>query len=405
MSYLFEQSHNTWTSKDQLKVVDQDVIFFNTFQYGKETDVWDESTSTGGTAVHDPDNSGVTMTVTSTINSEVVRQTNNVVRYIPGRSASVSFSVRFGTPVTGIRRRIGIFNEDNGFYFEDGGDGDYYCCVRNSTGGPGGTPTLQRIPRAEWNGDKLDGTGPSGIVADPTAQQLVCFQYEWYGSGAIKFGWVINDELQIVHTIYSANILKTVWCRTPFLPIRIEIKNLTGGQASSTSFHQGSNSISIDGSRTQKLGIAENIQTPLTGVNLPAANTFYPVLSIRLKSTALQGIVLPTVFQANTLDNTDIFYEIVRNATLNGTWVDMPDTNSFTQYNVTASGALTGGTSIDSGFIGTQTGSVGVRIDQDTVYQLGRSNMGTVSDTFTIAVAATASNKDAVAFLTWIEQR
>ena len=196
-----------------------------------------------------------------------------------------------------------------------------------------------------------------------------------------------------------------MWCRTPFLPIRIEIKNLTGGQASSTSLHQGSNSISIDGSRTQKLGIAENIQTPLTGVNLPAANTFYPVLSIRLKSTALQGIVLPTVFQANTLDNTDIFYEIVRNATLNGTWVDMPDTNSFTQYNVTASGALTGGTSIDSGFIGTQTGSVGVRIDQDTVYQLGRSNMGTVSDTFTIAVAATASNKDAVAFLTWIEQR
>ena len=115
MSYLFEQSHNTWTSKDQLKVVDQDVIFFNTFQYGKETDVWDESTSTGGTAVHDPDNSGVTMTVTSTINSEVVRQTNNVVRYIPGRSASVSFSVRFGTPVTGIRRRIGIFNEETDF--------------------------------------------------------------------------------------------------------------------------------------------------------------------------------------------------------------------------------------------------------------------------------------------------
>ena len=129
------------------------------------------------------------------------------------------------------------------------------------------------------------------------------------------------------------------------------------------------------------------------------------MLSIRLKSTALQGIVLPTVFQINTLDKTDVFYKIVRNTTLNGTWVDMPDSNAFTQYNVTASGALTGGTTIDSGFVDAQTGSAGVRIDADTVYQLGRSSMGTVSDTFTIAAAAVANLKDAIAFLTWIEQR
>ncbi len=190
MSHLFQQSRDTWTSKDQLKTVGQDIIFFNTFQYGKETDVWDESTSTGGAATHDANNSGVVLTVTSTINSEVVRQTRNVVRYVPGRSAVISFSVRFGLPVTGIRRRIGLFDGSDGFYFEDGGDGNYYCCVINSSGEGG--PTLQRIPRANWNGDKLDGNGPSGVTADPAAQQLVVFQYEWYGSGAIKFGWVIE---------------------------------------------------------------------------------------------------------------------------------------------------------------------------------------------------------------------
>ena len=115
--------------------------------------------------------------------------------------------------------------------------------------------------------------------------------------------------------------------------------------------------------------------------------------------------MLPTIFQVNTLDKTDVFYKIVRNATLNGTWVNMPDSNAFTQYNVTASGELTGGTSIDSGFIHAQSGSPGVRVDADTVYQLGRSSMGTVSDTFTIAAAAVANTKDAIAFLTWIEQR
>ena len=403
MSHLFKQSRDTWTSKDQQKVVDQDVIFFNTFQYGIETDIWDQSTSTGGTAVHDLANSGVLLTVTNTINSEVIRQTRNVVRYVPGRSAVVSFAVRFGLPVTGIRRRIGLFDGSDGFYFEDGGDGDYYCCVANSsaTGGP----TLERIPRADWNGDKLDGNGPSGITADPEAQQLVTFEYEWYGSGSIKFGWVIDGEIRIIHTVQNANRLNGVWCRTPFLPIRTEIKNTTGGQSGSSTLYQGSNSVSLDGSRTQKLGISENVQTPITGISLTDPNVYYPLLSIRLKSTSLQAIVLPTVFQVATIDNTNVFYKVVRNATLNGTWVDMPDTDSFTQYNITASGALTGGTDIDSGFVIQGGGGAGVRVDKDVVYQLGRSSMGTVSDTLTIAGATSTNNKTGIAALTWIEQR
>ena len=185
----------------------------------------------------------------------------------------------------------------------------------------------------------------------------------------------------------------------------MEITNTTGGQTGDTSLYQGSNSISLDGSRTQKLGISQNIQTPLTGVSLPADNTYYPLLSIRLKSTELQAIVLPTVFQVASTDNTNIFYKIVRNATLNGTWVDMPDTNSFTQYNITASGALSGGTTIDSGFVIQGGGGAGVRVDKDVVYQMGRSNMGTVSDTLTIAAATSNTNKTGIAALTWIEQR
>jgi hypothetical protein len=196
-----------------------------------------------------------------------------------------------------------------------------------------------------------------------------------------------------------------VWCRTPFLPIRTEIKNTTGGQSGSSTLYQGSNSVSLDGSRTQKLGISENVQTPITGISLPDPNVYYPLLSIRLKSTSLQAIVLPTVFQVATADNTNVFYKVVRNATLNGTWVDMPDTDSFAQYNITASGALTGGTDIDSGFVIQGGGGAGVRVDKDVVYQLGRSSMGTVSDTLTIAGATSTNNKTGIAALTWIEQR
>ena len=167
---------------------------------------------------------------------------------------------------------------------------------------------------------------------------------------------------------------------------------------------QGSNSLTLEGT-TAKLGIGQNLLSSITGTTLSSANTFYPVLSIRLKSTALKGIVIPSSFQASTLDNTSVFYKLIRNPTLTGgTWVDMPDTNSFVQYNTSAT-ALSGGIDLFSGFIpANSAGNLNV-LDPDTVYQLGRSSLGTVSDTLTLAMAATNANKDGVGSLTWIEQR
>jgi hypothetical protein len=394
-------------SKGRLKVQTQQTIFFNTFQYGKETDVWDESTANGGTATFDSSVSQIRMAVTNQAGSKVIRQTRNVQRYTPGRTQTVAFAIRLQTPVTGIRRRFGMFDGNDGFFFEDCGTVDattgepqYAVVIINSDGA---TPTVERYYRSDWNGDKLDGNGPSGIVADPTAQQLVMIDYEWYGAGAVTFSFVINGLPRVIHTVNNGNRLQSPWCKTPFLPVRLELENLTG-VAGTHYMWQGSNSILAEGS-VEKLGIAESILTPLAGINMPSANTFYPIVSLRLKSTALTGIVLPTFFQASTIDNTDIYYKLIRNATVNGTWVDHPDTNAFTQYNYTSTGAITDGVDLQAGIITSGSGSTGIRVDSDTVYQIGRGSLGTVSDTLTLAIAAKNANKNAVASMTWIEQR
>ena len=383
-----------YTSKGRLKVSNPEVIFFNTFQYGIETDVWDTSTANGGTAVFNSATSSIDMAVTSTLNSECIRQTLNVQRYVPGRTSELTFAVRLTTPVTGIRRRFGLFDGTDGVYFEDNG-GDYACVLINSG-------TVTRVARASWNGDKLDGAGVSGLTANAEAQQIVCFDYEWYGAGQVVISFVINGEKQVVHTFNTGNVLSTPWCKTPFLPIRCELKN-TAGTAGTHHLYQGSNSLVIDGGSI-RLGTPQNALTPLAGVTLTTANTFYPVLSIRLKSTALGGVALPSLFQASSLDNTSVFYKVVRNATLNGTWVDQEDTNAFTQYNVTATGALSGGIVLDSGYVGSGNTAV-INLNQAGNYQIGRSALGTVSDTFTIAIAAVNANKAGIAALTWIEQR
>jgi hypothetical protein len=391
-------------SKGRLKVQTQETIFFNTFQYGKETDVWDESTANGASAVFNANISGIVMAVTSNVGSKVIRQTRNVQRYTPGRAQSIAFAVRLDYPTVGVRRRFGMFDGNDGFFFEDTGTVNannvpqYAVVVINS-----GNNTVERVYRDQWNGDKLDGNGPSGITANSALQQLIMVDYEWYGAGEIIFSFVINGLPRVIHTIKTGNRSTGPWSKTPFLPIRLEIENF-GGAAGTHYLYQGSNSLLTEGT-VEKLGIAENILTPLEGTSLPLARTFYPIVSIRLKSTALTGIVLPAFFQAATVDNTTIYYKLIRNGTVNGTWVDHPEPNAFTQYNYNSTGEITDGVVLTSGIIPAGGGGASIVFDENTVYQLGRSNLGTVSDTLTLAVAGQGTNKSAIASLTWIEQR
>jgi len=388
-----------FSSKNRLKVSPYQTTFFNTFQYGLETDNWDTATTGTASAVHNPNASNVIMSVGSNVGDKVIRQTRTVMRYIPGRATQCSFGIRLEAPVTGVRRRFGVFNDNDGVFFEDGGDGNYYCVIRSKATG---TVVERRVAREDWNGDKLDGTGPSQITASPTTQQLINIDYEWYGAGQVIFSFVIDGETHVIHKFNNANNIDRVWCATPFLPIRLELEN-TGGAAGTHYLYQGSNSLIQEG-EPEKLGNLVSRSNAITGTTLTAANTYYPVISIRLKSTALQGVVLPRSLQVATNDNTNVFWRLIENPTLTGAvWTDPTDTNIFTQYDISAT-AYTGGTTLLGGFtIG--GGSSLIELDKQASLQLGRSSLGTVSDVYTLVCASPNTNKAAVAVLNWLEQR
>lgn len=113
------------TSKNRVKISSYEVIGFNTFQYTKDTDVWDEAVTGTASSTVNTYFGMLEMTVGGNAGDQIVRQTRRVVRYVPGRQNEVSMSVIFGTPTPGIRRRFGLFNDTDGAYFEDGGDGTY----------------------------------------------------------------------------------------------------------------------------------------------------------------------------------------------------------------------------------------------------------------------------------------
>jgi len=125
------------TSKGRSKISPYETTFFNTFQFGTETDVWETDVTGTGSATHAPASSQVLLSINGDSGDKVVRQTLLAQRYVPGRTSTVSFAVTLGTPVEGIRKRLGMFNQaGDGFWFEDSGvwvDGvpQYNCTVSN----------------------------------------------------------------------------------------------------------------------------------------------------------------------------------------------------------------------------------------------------------------------------------
>ena len=387
-----------FTGNNRFKVSPYETVFFNTFQYGKETDVWDESVTGTASAAWNQYSSNIVMQVGSTAGSKIVRQTKNVMRYIPGRGTTLTFAVLLDTPVAGVRRRFGLFDENNGAYFEDNG-GVYSYVIRSNVTG---IVEETRVFRDDWNGEKFDGNGWTGVTADPTKQQLISINYEWYGAGLVQFNWLIKNETVYSHTFENSNTNTGVWCGTPFLPIRLEIENVTGA-AGTHYLYQGSNSLIQEG-EPEKLGTLLSISNPIQGTTMASSDTYYPIISIRLKSNNLTGVMLLRSLQAATNDNTNVYWTLIQNATLaGGTWVNHPDPNSFMQYNTTQT-TVSGGTTLLGGFT-VSGGSSLVDLDIKAALQIGRSSMGTVSDTYTLACASPNTNKKALAVLNWIEQR
>jgi len=387
-----------FSDNNRLKVAPFQTVFFNTFQYGKETDVWDESLVGVATATYNANSSNIVMEVGSTAGSKVVRQTKNVMRYIPGRPATLTFAVRLEAPQVGIRRRFGLFDENDGAYFEDDG-GTYSYVIRSSASG---ITTETRVTRENWNGEKFDGNGYTGVTADATKQQMISINYEWYGAGNVRFNWLMAGETIPSHTFENSNVRDDVWCRTPFLPIRCEIENVTG-VAGTHYLYQGSNSLIQEGD-PEKLGTLLSVSNAITGKTMASANTFYPIVSLRLKSSGLSAVMILRSLQAVTNDNTNVYWRLIENTTLtNPVWTDHADPDSFMQYDTSAT-ALSGGRTLLSGFTIAGGASL-IDIDEKAQMQLGRSGIGTISDTYTLACASPNTNKKALAVLNWIEQR
>jgi len=83
-----------------------------------------------------------------------------------------------------------------------------------------------KVPQSQWNIDKMDGTGPSGYVIDPGRMQMVYIDYTWYGAGFIRFGFRATDgNIFYCHKMPNNNANTEAYMRSGNLPARYEAVN------------------------------------------------------------------------------------------------------------------------------------------------------------------------------------
>jgi hypothetical protein len=84
-----------------------------------------------------------------------------------------------------------------------------------------------KYPQSSWNIDKMDGTGASGYNADLTKMQMFYIDYTWYGAGAVRFGFKNNrGEVIYGHRIPNNNVNYEAYMRSGNLPARYETNTM-----------------------------------------------------------------------------------------------------------------------------------------------------------------------------------
>jgi hypothetical protein len=168
-----------------------------------------------------------------------ISQSRNYCNYLPGKSMLIKascimdagFNIDGNNNANGLKSRVGYFDDNNGLYFEYQADGAGTGPVSINLKSNGINISESQN---NWNIDKMNGTGSSGINLDFTKAQLFVIDFEWLGVGRVRFGFYVYGKIIYSHEILNINYLNIQpYISSCNLPIRYMIESNSPGQTGS----------------------------------------------------------------------------------------------------------------------------------------------------------------------------
>lgn len=291
------------------------------------------------------------LSTTSNSSSRIVHQTKFYHHYMPGKSQVILSSFNFYAATANVTKRTGYFDDNNGIFLEQAGNGTLTWVVRSYVTG---APTERRTAQSQWSEDKCDGTGPSGFNIDITKTQLIWMDFQWLGVGRVRCGFVHDGQYVLAHEFNNSNNLATVYLSNPNLPVRCEMLNT--GETTGAYFDQICSTVISEGGYVEAGQDWAVTNTP----RLLTSGSTLPIMAIRLKNTfrTYQNRMIVRMGNLNMFsDGENIKWRLIKlpdsSQLTETTWTSVDD-DSGVEYNVDAT-AFTDGDEIDNGWVGAST--------------------------------------------------
>ena len=237
---------------------------------------------------------------------------------------------------------MGYFDSANGIFIKVT-NGAYSIVRRTSTSG---SVVDNAVAQADWNIDKFDGTGVSGITLDLTKTQILFIQAQWLGVGTLTVGFEIDGEIYPAHKFMNANRLTVPYTQTFNLPVRLELRN-TGASTGGT-IQFCCCSVQSEGGEEQR-GFPRSTPNAISTVGV---TTRRPVLSLRPKATynsVTNRCHIEDIEYVLRTRTNDCLVELVLGGTLTGAAWTSVGNDSCAEYDTTAT-AIAGGVTISQAY-------------------------------------------------------
>lgn len=312
-----------------------------------------------------------------------LRQSRPYVRYRPGKSQQIFVTGNFGS-AAGFSAQMGYGDDNDGFFVVHQLGLGWGIIYRSSTSG---APVNQVVLQANWNLDRLNGTGPSGITLDPTKQQLVTIDFGWLGIDAVRIGFVFGNQIVYCHQFDFANQIDVPYMQRGSLPVRWSCENVSGAG----SMLATCSSVQSEGG-FNTLGVLRATSRGNSSVSLnftTGSTALVPILTVRLASGYTRASLEAVNFDVFAVGNATFEIQILVNATLTKTVPPLTwsSSSTATEKNLDAD-ALSGGQVLASTYAfasatGNRNASTGADLFSDVPIC---SNIAGVADTLTVAV-------------------
>lgn len=371
----------------KLRVSEPRTLLDSKFITGKAPYTFDEVLSGTASSTFIQGDSLIQLSTTN-VNDFAIRQTYTHFNYQPGKSIQAMFTGLFA-PQTNIIKRIGLFQSSSaipylpydGIYLESSNG-----TISFHTHKTGGTALHLSAARADWNVDRLDGTGSSGLTIDFTKAQIITFDYEWLGLGRVRCGFMLGGKIYYVHYFDNINALTQPYISSPNHPVRYEIRQTGAG---SGVLKQICSTVIIEGGE-------EDVGTSLTAelsAGISVDTTMRPLIALRLNPGSVDLVAIIRNLNFYNTGNTPVHYKLIMNPTItDGTLNSYRSVDGFTDVQFAPGSAtlsLSGGFEMIGGYVPNGNSAVAVGANsQDIGGELARLGSKVNGDPLVFVVAA-----------------